>query len=693
MPRKSSASFNSGTKTSMSNAKHNDRSRTPKYIFDYNAKNEYDNSAKEVQREFKKLDRQVAKRRKELGMKKVSTQAHKMKELVINLEAHHTLKDLDKISNHLEEKYGFKVLQKAIHRDEGLFLEKLNCDVKNWDQNDYNYDKVKGWIDKSGKVDNDIVAYRPDRDIFWNEKDKSWYTDKNFSEKFDTSKMQSRKNYHAHIIVWNLDKEGRTIAGNLKQDFDRLIVKQKHNQEIEKLKMQGASKDEIRRVNTFHKKELQERPHVAETSKLQDFVADALQMQRGEKGRKNKSDNIHKFKADAENLDRAKAKLREQKAKQSKENTELKAEVQKLKLKVGEVRSELQDLKTKRIDANKLSREADKGNLYSADEQRELNKLIKSLNAKNINDVYQKLQELKAEHKKRVEEIKELEETNQKLSKSDEALQDIKKEISGDDDTKDRDPKEVVEKVANIKREAEKAEKYRTQKNELAEVVNKKVVAVAELQTTLEEKQAELTEAREQRDTLSKELQEIKKQQDSLQSERAKLEQMKADIEDRLEQNAEESKKLEEVKQTVRSTKEAQALKAEIASNRKLRLDELEAKYTTKTLTGKKLDAEGFKAEVQREFKAIQNEHKAIYQGYKKQIQNMEEFIHKTGNYIKSKWEQLKTLVQEKKRPEANKETNEKTKKVLQEKIAERQTQEQNKEQEKTRSRNNRDRG
>jgi hypothetical protein len=496
---------------------HNSRKNMPKYLieidpnFTGNSYAKFGNYQDDKQyREYaKKLYTEKFLERKNQAQTMQKSQVKALiKEVVITIEKHHTQKDIIELFDKLREKKGgYHILEVAEHRDEGHF-ERVG--------------KHGEW----GKL-----TYYPTKDILL-KKDGNWYiksdetkeakSENAFNIKADMSEFKKVYNYHFHVKFTNFDERTGLTSRLSKMDVSgegRLKQVAKH------LGLKYAPEEKIPLEQGV--KSVKEQHHI---------------------------NRQNRYKQILENQ-----KSQEESRELKKENQDLKIKNQKLKLKVGEVRSELQDLKAQRIDANKLNREADKGNLYGADEQRELNRLIKSLSAKNISDVYQKLQELKIEHQKRVKEAKE-------------------------------------------------------------------------------------------------------------------FEQVKADIKDRLKVNTEESRKMEEVKQVVQKSKEAQALKAEITASKKLPLDELEKKYTTKTITGKKLDTEGFKAEVQKEFKAIQEEHRVNYKGYRKQLQNMEEFIHKTGTYIKSKWKQLKALVQEKqKQPEVKKETNEKNQKALQEKIIERQ--------------------
>ncbi len=110
---------------------HNDRStKTNNAIFS-DEKNEIDRSAKES---FKLYRDELAKRAEAYQLRtnqKLQKNTITHKSLIINLEAHHTLKDLEAVKEYLEKSLDTKVLQVAIHRDEGHIDENNNA-IKNY---------------------------------------------------------------------------------------------------------------------------------------------------------------------------------------------------------------------------------------------------------------------------------------------------------------------------------------------------------------------------------------------------------------------------------------------------------------------------------------------------------------------------------------------------------------------------------
>lgn len=103
------------------NFKHNDRSeKEPSYLLleEYRKGNDVSHSADEVAIHLEALTNR-AKRNyfKTIGQK---LQAKKyVWEGAVNLEAHHTIEDVEKLAKAIEEDTGFTSLQISIHRDEG----------------------------------------------------------------------------------------------------------------------------------------------------------------------------------------------------------------------------------------------------------------------------------------------------------------------------------------------------------------------------------------------------------------------------------------------------------------------------------------------------------------------------------------------------------------------------------------------
>lgn len=129
---------------------------------------------------------------------------------IINLEKHHTLKDLESIKKHLEKTFGTKVYQMAIHRDEGKLISKID-----------------GTELYSGK------------DFYLNTENKKFYFDKQFTKEIDLKDYEIVKNYHAHIEMMGLDKDGNAI----RQKMNKRVLKEMQTFVAKELKMERGKEN------------------------------------------------------------------------------------------------------------------------------------------------------------------------------------------------------------------------------------------------------------------------------------------------------------------------------------------------------------------------------------------------------------------------------------------------------------------
>ena len=80
---------------------------------------------------------------------------------ILNLEQHHTLKDLEPIKKHLEKTFGTKVYQMAIHRDEGKLISKIDGTELYSGKDFYlNTENKKFYFDKQFTKEIDLKDYR-----------------------------------------------------------------------------------------------------------------------------------------------------------------------------------------------------------------------------------------------------------------------------------------------------------------------------------------------------------------------------------------------------------------------------------------------------------------------------------------------------------------------------------------------------
>ncbi|MDD2782507.1 MAG: hypothetical protein PHR02_13255, partial [Sulfuricurvum sp.] len=153
MTRGSSINFKKGS----AGFEHNDRTeeREPKHLLpiEHRLENECDRSATESRELLKEMVENAKEKYQERTGQKLQAKIFAV-EAAINLEAHHTLKDIQKINEYLEQKHGLRAVQSSIHRDEGH-------------------------INDEGKPE---------------------------------------YNLHAHVVYCNLDKDGKTILKGLEKE-------------------------------------------------------------------------------------------------------------------------------------------------------------------------------------------------------------------------------------------------------------------------------------------------------------------------------------------------------------------------------------------------------------------------------------------------------------------------------------------
>ena len=130
---------------------------------------------------------------------------------IINLNKNHTLDDLKIIGMKIEKKFDTKILQMAIHRDEGKLISKK--------------DKTELY---SGE------------DFFLNLKDKQFYYDKKFTKKINMEDYEIVKNYHAHIEFMGIDSEGKSIRAKM----DRRTLQELQTLTARVLKMERGTKSQ-----------------------------------------------------------------------------------------------------------------------------------------------------------------------------------------------------------------------------------------------------------------------------------------------------------------------------------------------------------------------------------------------------------------------------------------------------------------
>lgn len=98
---------------------HNDRTVKPSYLIDSSENNVCTTSAKDALKKLHLLKLEAEKNYTARTGQKIQKKAVFLKEAIVNLEAHHTINDLEPIIEKLKS-YGFTILQTSIHHDEGF---------------------------------------------------------------------------------------------------------------------------------------------------------------------------------------------------------------------------------------------------------------------------------------------------------------------------------------------------------------------------------------------------------------------------------------------------------------------------------------------------------------------------------------------------------------------------------------------
>ena len=214
---------------------------------------------------------------------------------IVNLEAHHTLEDLEPIKAELEAQFGTKVYQMAIHRDEGKLISKT-----------------------------DGTEFYSGIDFFLNHDDKQLYFDKKFTQLVPLEEYDTQKNYHAHIEMMGLDEDGNAI----RQKMNKIALKELQTFTAKALKMQRGKE------NASYTQE-QMREMIAIVGKKSDYESTTLYARKfnevakdlGYFVEKKKRKDTHDYKDAGANREQAK---RDTLAKQATEK-DLKEEIAKLR--------------------------------------------------------------------------------------------------------------------------------------------------------------------------------------------------------------------------------------------------------------------------------------------------------------------------------------------------------------------------
>ena len=173
-----------------------------------------------------------------------------VQEAVLNIKKDTTIEEVENLFKTYNKEFGggFMVFELALHRDEGVFIDtKYNID-------DLVFDSKTLKIYKDGvDVSDEVISLAPNKDIFYNKETKKWYKEKTFKTEIDTSKLQKKINYHAHISFtkWN-ELTGKNIRLQ-KSDLQKIQTITAREMGMER----GERNSQTKRMNHYQIKKLQ----------------------------------------------------------------------------------------------------------------------------------------------------------------------------------------------------------------------------------------------------------------------------------------------------------------------------------------------------------------------------------------------------------------------------------------------------
>jgi len=105
---------------------HNDRSDKVTYLIDDSKLNECSASANDAKQSLELMVKAAEQYRRDHGLRAMKRDTIKAVEAVVNLNAGHTLADVERLAGRLEKEFGFRAVQIAVHRDEGKSRQDKN---------------------------------------------------------------------------------------------------------------------------------------------------------------------------------------------------------------------------------------------------------------------------------------------------------------------------------------------------------------------------------------------------------------------------------------------------------------------------------------------------------------------------------------------------------------------------------------
>ena len=294
---------------------------------------------------------------------------------VVNLEQHHTLKDLENIKEELEKVFDTKVFQMAIHRDEGK--------IKHKETGEYLVSGI---------------------DFFYNEQDNKYYTkkDKNkYENELNIYEYDIEKNYHAHIEFMGLDSQGQAI----RQKMNRFVLSNLQDFTAQTLNMERGNNYQIKKS--------------AKRLDTHDYKAEKKAENEVKKVVKNEKNKIVKKANEIINSEREdKKKLKEELEELKKENAKFREE-----LKANEDLSTRENFKKQEVLNKQLQEDLKANKIELSEALAEIEKLKKDIfhpTLRKSDDTQAKYKEV-ANHY--IKENKSLQEQNKSLQEQNKSLE------------------------------------------------------------------------------------------------------------------------------------------------------------------------------------------------------------------------------------------------------------------------------
>jgi hypothetical protein len=223
---------------------HNERVSSPSYLIgeNENSKNEFVSYLQENET-FETIKDQISKDYEKTNSRKYQTNSVPVKEAVLNLNAHHTIKDVEKVALVLQKEFGYRPLHIAIHQDEGHISEDGE---KHFNHHAHivfqNYD-----LDKHKTPRLNATDMRRMQTVVADTLGMQRGEDKKITGKQRLEHWEYRKAQEAKTIIEITKEQSKTLKEELKE------LKMLQQQKREELKASGATRADYAQMEQKYK--------------------------------------------------------------------------------------------------------------------------------------------------------------------------------------------------------------------------------------------------------------------------------------------------------------------------------------------------------------------------------------------------------------------------------------------------------